>query len=414
MRKHLCAIILVLAGAAVPAAAALRPVVIVPVQGSRQIWLSAPGSISQTHAARNEYRLFIQTWRRFFGHPPDLPSIINVPAEDGEGQPGAPLFHALWNASSPSLPAGEHRAAEEAFRVLVLGETGPRTEALRHTLAQGRLLPAAGAEMLWYLFLNQEAADSSVLPRLLPPGRRGGKLMNAVRSDEGKRLLQNRMAVWVLQHAAAAHLLPKTDETDAPAVWVVARDLTPGSFTLCKIKIPSWAGSLRGEAAGDLQGSKLRLLSLFTDAEGNALLSGVGTLTRPNLLFPAASATLWLVLWNPPGAKESGYGLSLTFWSEASPPFTVLKSSGGPESRSVLIQEAPGMAGFDLWGRGSKDRHFRRLPLPSIPDRGPGTHLYHFMFASKDGALELKLRGMTWSGGTYRVPLPNEETSNTP
>jgi len=353
-------------------------------------------------AAKSTAETFQNTWATVFGY--------SCPAQEAARFAGlAPqeTFQRMWEVCELYILPDDRRSAQEAMRLVVLGDAEPFRHALKRTIASGRLVPGDDEAVLWYALLLEEANDSSILPEALPPGRGGVRLRSAVvaRGGEWPAFL-DRMAAWVAQKAVASGDMAM-EASSLPAVWVVDHDLPPGGFTAWRLAVPSWASVVRGEALGGAGAEKLRLVSVFAGEGGTPLSSGLGALAQIPILLPRKGDSLWLVLWNPPGDEPAGFGLTVTLWSDIAPPFQVREARLSGGACDLLLLETPGLAGY-FWRMAGPDSG---LPLaaPPFASEGEGLNRYHvFLNQSPSFGSKFELQALTVAGGETTVPLEVE------
>ncbi len=377
----------------------MKPRLVVATAFMVFVFGAAP-AFSQPRAAESAATAaaFKHAWAAIFGEA--------CPADGGDSPGATPetTFEKMWDACQASLPPDGQEGARDALRVMALGDGAPVKDALTRTVASGRLIPGDHEAVLWYAFLMEEAADASILPQALPPGKNGARVKEAVAGRGGDwPSFLNRMAAWVAERAVVSGAL-RMEASSLPAVWVVDHDLPPGGFTAWRLSVPFWASSVRGEALGGIGSEKLRIISVFAGKGGASPTSGVGSLAHSSILLPRGGDSLWLLLWNPSNEGPAGFGVTVTLWSDLNPPFQVKEARLAGGVCDLLLSETPGLAGY-LFKAAGPDSGFSPAAPPFVSE-GPGLNRYRLLLTQPAVAgSRFELQAFTASGGQSSAPL---------
>ncbi len=347
---------------------------------------------------------FKRAWATIFGQP------CPADANDSSGAGAEKIFETMWGECEPTLSPESQKGAHDALRLLALGDDAPVKEALKRTVASGRLIPGDREAVLWYAFLLEEAADDSILPEALPPGKGGARVKSAVTARGGDwPSFLNRMVAWVAESAIASGAL-QMDASSLPAVWVVDHDLPPGGFTAWQLSVPFWASSVRGEALGGPGAEKLRVVSVFRGKENAAPAVGVGSLSSSSILLPRGGDSLWLLLFNPSSEEPAGFGVTITLWSDINPPFQIKEARISGGVCDLLLSETPGLAGYLFKSAGPESE--LSPAAPPFASEGPGLNRYRLLLNQPSVAgSRFELQAFTASGGESSAPLEIDRES---
>jgi hypothetical protein len=399
-----CFFVCVFAASAV--AAEVSRVTMVPTSDGFTLWLPDRTPVKDQLAALGLSHGFARTWEGFFGTRPAVPDPLVVPPSkdlrDG-------LFQALWQHASESLEPADQPAALAAFRFLILDDASGLQEELAPTILRGRIgtLPLTGP--LLYIFLKENVRESYFLQQALPPGPDGARLKAALAARGTPwDLFRNRFVAWMYSWAIESRLiLPPAGSL--PAVWMPEGDLEPGEISLWRFILDDADEGVDVDVAVEPE-QGLLVMSYYTDEAGRPVQAGLSELKSGRMAFPRQGRTLWLLLWNT-ASYRAGAGLALTIWKDFQSAFTVKQASLKGSQCDLLIDEAPGIAEYEIAPCGAKGKS---LSAPyTFLSEGDGMHHYHVRFpGSVSNAVSLRLTCRTASGGSLSANVLLTEPSS--
>ena len=381
--------------------AASTKVVSVSSESGPTLWLPAGVEQEDQVGAVEEVTRFRRTWRLLFGHEPDLPDPLEVPAG---GTLEETLFGTLWQQAAPSVAPADQAAVIGALRWIVLEDPSGVMGPLAKTAASGRWDASLASGVPLYVFLMEEVTEPAFLREALPPGL-GAERLRAALSKRGIswERFWNRYASWLLAHAVEWGLMTPASGT-LPAVWMLDAPMAPGEMSGWTFPLADLSVGLDLEFSGE-PSPGLRLFHVSTDDLGRVTGSGLCELNPGAMTLPKTGKWVWIFLWNTSGL-ETGAGTALTLWSSYEAPFQVTESVVRAGVLDLHLREEAGIADYCLWAPTEDSKE--SSPVATFPSDGEGEHIYRLPIPLKTGS-GFRLSCRTLAGGAYAAELPAEE-----
>lgn len=342
------------------------------------------------------YERFIEQWEFYFGKAPEISVQFEKEDQFPENQ-----FKKIWEIYSQYLPAEEKISAETAFRYHLLNDKRALLNALNSCFYSSRLYPQKNGGILYYLFAEEEIADPTIAPQILPPGDNGSKFMETLNLfGESEAKIRTRMAVFILKKIVENKILRQTSNT-LPLMFTLTQRLKESEFMFAKIQTsPEYF--LKGDLKGDTK--NIKVISLFLDRSGNVEKIGVSDGSNSPLLMPSQNGTLLLVIFNA-SSEEQGELLSATFWKDFNPPVLVGSAKIEDNFLKVSVEESGGILGYKI--ESSKEKDVKTAEISSfIKSNGIGTNDYFFSIEnSENSENNFFLKVYTLGGFAYKLPL---------
>lgn len=343
---------------------------------------------------------FADKWKFYFGDARQ--SAAAAPDDQNRSQDA--VFRELLNQYSLSLDPQDRPAAEAVMRFKLFGDRRVYSQALRNCLSSRVFSPGRNAEILYYLFLEEEIGDPSLMPMALPPGENGQKFYEAfsiLGEDESR--VRTRLAVFIFRKLIEEKLF-KSVKNDLPLVWLSTKGLSPSEAVFGRIVLGEGNPFIKGEFNEDAKG--LKLISILTDFSGRIIRMGIGNPGDGAMLIPAEADILYVMLFNP-GRETCGEGFSGIVWKDFSVPVSVEGVSLKGQFLEVTIQESSAILGYKIVPSDEETNDGGFAAFPFARSSGEGVHSY--LFSVPPGAKlagRLSLKACTYSGFTLTVPLP--------
>jgi hypothetical protein len=357
-------------------------------------------------APQNESELkarFSELWKTYFGEPEQDISGIKL----STGQPNEILFRELWLQCSPALSPEERSSAEAVFRFHILGDKRSFQSALKECLATKKFFPSKNGGILYYLFLEEEISDRSVIRLALPPGEGGENFLNSLSQlGESEAKIRTRFAVFIFKKLADEKLL-RSVRSELPLMWFSMKGLAPSEALLGRVILSDENPFVKGEFKGD--NSSLKLISVLTTLSGQITKIGVGNLGENQILIPTDGSVLYLLLINA-GNEEQGQGLSATFWKDYGIPLSVEDVSLNDQFLKIEVLESGGILGYTISSLDENGRESETVDFPFTQSAGEGAHSYFYLIPKgRPLSSKLILKAHTFSGFTIPVPIQTEK-----
>jgi len=343
------------------------------------------------------YARFIEQWEFYFGKPPEITATFDKTEQFSEIQ-----FRKIWEIYSQFLPVEERISAEAAFRYRLLNDNRALLNALNSCFYSSRLYPQKNGGILFYLFAEEEIADPSIAPQILPPGENGSKFMETLNLfGESEANIRTRMAVFILKKMVENKVLRQTPST-LPIMFTLTQRLKDSEFMLARIPVSSEYFSIKGELKGDLK--NIKVISLFVDRNNNVEKIGVSQGSNSPLLMPSENGTLLLAIFNA-SSEEQGDLLSATFWKDFNPPVSVVSAKVEDSFLRVSVEENGGILGYKIESSQEKDGKTEEISS-FIKSNGTGSNDYLFSLENGDSTeTTFYLKIFTLGGFAYKIPL---------
>lgn len=345
---------------------------------------------------------FADRWLLYFGEP--------CPAAAGEakaGQTAESVFRELWGPCSYALDPQDRPGAESAMRYRLLGDKRIYLQSLRNCMASRTFSPPRNGDMLYYIFLEDEIEEKSMIPMALPPGENGQKFYEAFSQlGEDSSKVRTRLAAFVFRKLIEEKLF-KSLVNELPLIWFSTKGFAPSEAVFGRIILSDGNPYIKGEF--NEESGSLKLISVLTDLSGKILRMGIGNPADGQMLIPADGNVLHLLLFNP-GLEEAGQGMSGTVWKDYSVPVSVDEAFVSGQFLKMTVQESGSVLGYTLVGseEGSADCELDGFPFAR--SLGEGVHSYFFTIPpGRKVPGRLSLKAHTFSGFTFTVPVPLEK-----
>ena len=290
------------------------------------------------------------------------------------------------------------------IRFKLFGDRRVYSQALRNCLSSRVFSPGRNAEILYYLFLEEELGDPGFMPMALPPGENGQKFYEAfsvLGEDESK--VRTRLGAFIFRKLIEEKLF-KSVKNDLPLVWLSTRGLSPSEVVFGRVVLGEGNPFIKGEFNEDAEG--LKLISILTDFSGRILRMGIGNPGDGAMLIPAEADILYVMLFNP-GREAAGEGFSGIIWKDFSVPVSIEDVSLSGQFLEVTVMESSAILGYKIVPNDEDANEGDIAAFPFARSSGEGVHSYFFSVppgAKLTGRLSLK--AFTYSGFTLTVPLP--------
>lgn len=345
---------------------------------------------------------FAEKWLLYFGDP--CPAVAT---ETKTGQSAESVFRELWGQCSASLDAQDRPAAESAMRYRLLGDKRNYLLSLRNCMASRIFSPPRNGEMLYYIFLEEEIEEKTVIPMALPPGENGRKFHEAFEQlgEDGSKI-RTRLAAFIFRKLIEEKLL-KSLRNELPLIWFYTKGFAPSEAVYGRIILSDGNPYIKGEF--NEESASLKLISVLTDLSGKIIRIGIGNPADGQMLIPADDNVLHLMLFNP-GLEENGRGMSGTVWKDYSIPVSVDDASLSGQYLRMTVQESGCVLGYTLVGSedGATDSELDGFPF--VRSLGEGAHAYFFAIPPGQKVPgRLSLKAHTFSGFTFPVPISLEK-----
>jgi hypothetical protein len=346
---------------------------------------------------------FAERWKFYFGEPKQE---VSAPDLSG-GQPREYLFRELWRRYSANLEPQDRPSAEAIMRYRILGDKKAYQSALKECLATRRFSPSKNGGILYYIFLDEEMAEKSVIQLAVPPGENGDNFYGAISQlGENEAKVRTRLAVFIFRKLIEEKLL-RSVKNELPLMWFSTKGFAPSEAVFGRILLSDSASFIKGEF--NEEASQLKLISILTELSGEIIKIGIGNPGDGPVLIPADGSVLYLLLFNP-GNEEQGQGLTGTFWKDYNVPLSVEDVSMSGQFLRIDLQENEGIFGYTLCSVDENGKETGLNEFPFTQSSGEGGHSYFYSIpGGKKLPGKLSLKAYTFSGFTFSVPVQTDK-----
>lgn len=347
-------------------------------------------------AEENLYAQFLERWKLYFGSLPDVSFEFSENQENSEI-----FFQKIWDVYSLYLPAEERNSVESVFRYHLLKDERALLNALYSCYNSSRLFPQKNGGILFYLFAEEEIADPSIIPQILPLGQNGSNFMESLRVfGESESKIRTRMAVFILKKCVEKKIF-RLNPNNLPLIFTMTNKLKESEAIFARIATSDEYYSIKGELRGDLK--DIKVISLFIDSQGRIEKIGVADGKNTPLLIPSQSGNLILAILNA-SSKEQEDLFSATFWKDFNSLISILSVKIEDDFLKMSIEENDGIYGYKVEMVSDQKREVIELS-PIIKSLGQGNNDYLFSLENRDLYEQVILKVYTLGGFILKIPI---------
>ncbi len=341
---------------------------------------------------------FTSLWKLYVGNLPSIQSDIKLnPDFTKEEQ-----FSILWEIYSQSLSSETKVSLEPFFRYKLLNDERVLSSSLLNCHLSKKLPPELSADILYYIFLDEEISEKSVIKNLLPLKEKRSSFFEELSNyGELTEKIKVKFATFVLRKMVEKNIL-RLGQSQIPLLYTETKRLQQNEFEVFKFRISPDYPIFKAEFNGDARNTKV--ISIFKDDSGKIKKVGVSSLKEQPLLVPAEKGTLFIFLYNSE-EKESDDLISATFLKEFSSPVSIVSSELSSDFIKLTVEEEDGILGYqvvEVKESGEKESS------DFVPSQKNGVVDYLFYF-DIDIESHFHLKIYTSAGFYYTIPIDTEK-----
>mgnify|MGYP005846794785 CR=1 FL=1 len=344
----------------------------------------------------NLYGKFLERWKLYFGSLPEVSNDFVEKQEKNEN-----LFRKIWEVYSQYLPVEERISAESVFRYHLLNDDRALLNALYSCYNSSRLFPQKNGGILFYLFAEEEIADPSIIPQILPAGENGSNFMETLRLfGESESEIRTRMAVFILKKCVENRIF-RLNPNNLPLIFTMTERLKESEVVFARITTSDDYYSIKGELKGDLK--EVKVISLFIDTQGRIEKIGVADGKNSPILIPSQRGNFILAILNA-STKEQEDLFSATFWKDFNPPLSIVSAEVEDGFLKITIEENSGIFGYKV-EMVSENNGEMTIFSPLVKSLGQGSNDYLFSIENSELQEQIFLKVYTLGGFILKIPI---------
>lgn len=337
---------------------------------------------------------FLSLFKTYFTLPQNIDNELNDEIKEDS-------FENLFGIFSKYIPPEEKPYAYDFFRYKLFGDATPIVKSLSNAYFSKRLIPYKNSSILYYLFLEEELSDNSIVKDIF----RGNPVDFFERFSiygESKEKVKVRFAVFVLKKMVEYKIIRSSPQM-MPLIWTTTKRLKSGECEIFRFQ-PSYDTPFLRLEFGGATSSKVKVISILLNEDGSVSKIGVSNMINQPLIIPQGRGNLYVVFFNSDD-KECEDLISATFFKEFSPPVYVISSPFSSDFLKVTIEEENGILGYTLIEE-VEGRFKEASEFVQSFGKGMGDYLFYFDF--KEG-YSYYIKVFTSSGFTYMIPIEIEK-----
>lgn len=331
---------------------------------------------------------FKEKWEHYFGKFPE--HTLNL--DDSLSKESK--FERIWEVYSNYIPVEERTSAYETFRFHLLNDKRPIYRALSECLNSSTLLPQKGGEVLYYLFLEEEIQEPSIISMALPPSENGKKVFEALNNfGENQDEIRKRIAIFIIKHLINYRLIPEVKDY-LPLILSTSKELRASEFLYVNFQLSHEFLGIKCEISGS-NIENINVVGVYLD-ENRKIKRIITSKASLSPLFPSDKNGSLIIFFFNPSEKETSDITGATFYKIFSPPIQILNILRKEDTVILKVDESDSIFGYLLEGKNYKSNFLRA--------NGEGINEYIF-FVDKDEK-ELFLKVYTGGGLLFKVKIP--------
>ncbi len=341
---------------------------------------------------------FTALWKLYVGNLPSIQNDLKLnPDFTKEEQ-----FSILWGIYSQSLSSETKVSLEPFFRYKLLNDERVLSSSLLNCYLSKKLPPELSADILYYIFLDEEVSEKSVIRNLLPFEEKRSNFFEELSNyGEPSEKIKEKFATFVLKKMVEKNIL-RLGQSQIPLLYTETKRLQPDEFEVFKFRILPDYPIFKAEFNGD--DKNIKVISILKDDSGKIKKVGISSLKEQPLLVPTERGTLFLFLYNSE-EKESDDLISATFLKEFGSPVSIISSELSFDFIKLTVEEEDGILGYKVEEVTESVEKESSEFVPSQKN-GIGDYLFYFDI---DIESNFYLKIYTSAGFSYTIPIDKEK-----